>query len=615
MPGSFDRADTPSAQWALRSCQLLTDATDEEIANLACDLEWMRIGADELLFAKGDDSKSLALLVSGRLVVYDPSPPSGELEVWGQVLPGEFVGILSVLMGTSQPASCRAQRDSVLLRIPKERFLQVAHSSAGMMRGLNKLVLQRFREFTTGRKYRQTRLVVGVIPVSDGVSVDDLTCDLITEMRDFVSVLRVRDKDVEAVLGQAPQTIEFGSKLHSRLSRWLLEEESRHDVIVLQANLGDDNWTRLCVRQADTVLMVANAANDPTALPTYDRLRTPSEVGAADRRELLLVHPAHASRPQRTRRWLDVFPVDAHHQVRAGRRTDLRRVARFLTGNAVLLCLSGGAARAFAHIGVLRAMEQFSLPVDMVCGTSIGALIGGLRALDWHSERIRMSTRRVFVEHSIFDFTVPIVSTIKGRRYDRSLDEWFQGIDIEDLWLPFFCMSADLRTAEPLTHDRGSTAFAVRCSGSVPGLFPPVPSGARLLVDGAMLDNLPIERALRRMTGKSIAVSVIQSSQSGIWRQIANAQAPWRAAFDTMSVLRRQFIPPVLEIALQSIFMGTISAADKARSKVDVFIEPQVGRFGLLDASAIDRIIEIGYSEAQQAFAAWRSRDPDVHKL
>lgn len=615
MPELSDSVDVHAARVALRACPLLSDAVDADIAALAADVEWVRIGADELLFAKGDPGDSLTLVVSGRMVVYDPNAPSGELEVWGQVLPGEFVGILSVMMDSQRPASCRAQRDSVLLRIPKERFLAVAHDSIGTMRGLNHFLVKRFQEFVSGRRTRQSRLVVGLIPVSAGAPIDDLSRDLVTEMASFGAVLHLRDTDVQAVLGRDPRTIEFGSDLHARLSRWLLDQESRHDVIVLQASIGDDNWTRLCVRQADTVLMVARADEQPGSTPVYERLHSPSEAGASDRRELMLVHPAHAAAPHDTRRWLEALPVDMHHQVHRGRPTDLRRVARFLTGNAISLSLSGGASRAFAHVGVLRAMEELSIPVDMVCGSSLGALVGGLCALDWTSEEIRRATRKLFVEESIYDFTVPIVSTIKGKRYERYLDVWFQGTDIEDLWLPFFCISSDLCASEPIVHERGSAAFAIRCSGSVPGLFPPVPMGERLLVDGGMLDNLPAERALRRASGKSIAVSVIQGASHDRWAKIANARGPLQAARETMSVFRRQWIPPFMEVIMQSTFMTTISAADKIRAKVDLFIEPSLGQYGFLDASVIDEVVEVGYREGLKQLTAWRERDPSIATL
>lgn len=615
MPRASDRADTEKARSALRACPLLYDASAKDIAILAQDVGWVRIGADELLFDKGDIVDSLFALVSGRLVVYDPVSKTGELEVWGQVLPGEFVGILSVVRGTRRGASCRAQRDSVLLRIPRLRFLDVAQNSSGIMSGLNRLIVERFQGYISGNNYRQSRLVVGVVPVSANAPVARLCDELVTEMASFVSVLHVRDSDVQQRLGRDPRTVEFGSEAHGQLSNWLLEEESRHDVIVLQSQTGDDNWTRLCVRQADTVLLVGRATEQPASIPTYDRLFTPSEVGAADRRELLLVHADNASIPRGTRRWLEVFPIDMHHHIRAGQRADIRRVARFLTGNAVSVSLSGGAARAFAHVGVLRAMEEMQIPVDAICGTSMGALFAGLYALNWDSERIRGATRELFVEKSVYDFTVPIVGMISGRRYERHLASWFMDTNVEDLWRPFFCVSADLRSAEAVVHERGSVRQAVRCSGSVPGLFPPVTVGNRLLVDGGMLDNLPAERALQRSQGKSIAVSAIQGFGQDIWSRLTGASKPLQVARATMRPRRGQWLPPVMEISMQSMFMATISAAEKVRHKVDLFIEPPVAKYGFLDSSVIDTVVEVGYQEGKKRLAAWRERDPEVAKL
>ena len=142
-----------------------------------------------------------------------------------------------------------------------------------------------------------------------------------------------------------------------------------------------------------------------------------------------------------------------------------------LTGRAIGLVLGGGGARGLAHIGVVRAIEEAGVPIDLVGGTSAGAIIGGQVASGWDSARILAESRRVLVEDgSLNDFTLPLVALLRGNRYIRMLDKLYRERRIEDLPISFFCVSANLTRSTCMVHRSGLARRAWppvwRCPGS-----------------------------------------------------------------------------------------------------------------------------------------------------
>ena len=177
--------------------------------------------------------------------------------------------------------------------------------------------------------------------------------------------------------------------------------------------------------------------------------------------------------------------------LRAGNDDHVRRLARLASGHGVGLVLSGGGARGFAHLGALRALRESGVPVDAVGGCSMGAPLAGGIALDLGDAELIALAEQQF--HRLLDYTVPVVALLKGQRISKNIDENFGTFDIEDLWLPFYCVSTNLTTSRLKVHRRGPSAVAIRASVAIPGVLPPVPFDGDLLVDGGVLNNLPVQ--------------------------------------------------------------------------------------------------------------------------
>jgi len=307
--------------------------------------------------------------------------------------------------------------------------------------------------------------------------------------------------------------------------------------------------------------------------------------------------------------WLRGGSMTAVFHLRRGNSADLARLARILTGNAVGLVLGGGGARGFAHLGVLRALEELNVPIDMVGGTSMGAPIAGFVAQGSSSTEAVVRAREAY--HKIIDFTLPLVSLIAGKRISDSIKKQTGDWDIEDFWLPFFCVSTSLTTALPVVHRRGNSWRAILSSVSIPGILPPMPSNGELLVDGGVLNNLPVD-VMREMNPFGIVIAIDVVPPKGLgghadfgtgisgWRLLLNRLLPWRKSFP---------VPGMATILLQSMVAGSALKRQQILEQdlADVYLNIIVEGVGILQFDAQDRAALIGYDaviEPLRKFAA-----------
>ena len=197
--------------------------------------------------------------------------------------------------------------------------------------------------------------------------------------------------------------------------------------------------------------------------------------------------------------------------------------------------LGGGGARGFAHLGALRAFQEARIPIDIVGGTSMGAIVGAQYAMGYTLDHMIELNRRCFVHtNPISDYTIPLVSLIAGDRMSRTLKKMFGDARIEDQWLPYFCVATNLSRATIAVHQQGSLAFAVGTSIAVPGLAPPLIQNGDFLVDGGLLENVPVGVMRRVSQGRVFTVDVSKRVEFTTTRKPYGSLSGWR-------VLREQF--------------------------------------------------------------------------
>ena len=397
------------------------------LEELAKTVRWLTLPGGETLFRGGDPGESIYLVASGRLRVSD-----GALE--REAARGDCVGELALLTGERRSATVVAVRDTELAELTRADFDRVAERYPAAILDLARLVAARLLGAGDNRDVPPVS-TIALVPMPS-VNLNEIAIVIRDALSTIGSTLHVSAAR-ELVADEQART------------RWLNAQEFEHTFVLYEADEGLTSWTRCCIRQADRVLMFARP-DSPRAIP-----------GIPASSELVLIHRAA---PVGTDRW----PADAfacRHHVLEDSREDLERVVRHVTGHAVGLVLSGGGARAFAQIGVVRALGEAGVPIDRVGGTSIGAVLGAQIAArnDW---------RRLVELHRgrwRNDYTLPHLALLAGKRTRKGVEAWFGDTRIEDLWLPFFCVSTNLSSAEMVVHRQGVVRDAVRASMSVPG--------------------------------------------------------------------------------------------------------------------------------------------------
>jgi NTE family protein len=246
------------------------------------------------------------------------------------------------------------------------------------------------------------------------------------------------------------------------------------------------------------------------------------------------------------------------------------------------LVLSGGGARGFAHLGVIRALREARVPIDFVGGSSIGSIIAAGVAVGWSDDEMRMRYRRSFVDtNPVNDYTFPFVALTRGRKVSRLLQREYGDVLIEDLRRPYFCVSANLTAGRVLEHRDGPLAEALRASVAIPGVMPPVYRGDEVLVDGAAINNLPVD--------------IMQAHAPGL--VIGSDVSADRFVLGRNGTRRIN----IFQILMHSGMVNSVTSAAEQRRLADVLLKPPLANVDLLHWQAFDRAIEAGYLFARTA--------------
>ncbi len=323
--------------------------------------------------------------------------------------------------------------------------------------------------------------------------------------------------------------------------------------------------------------------------------------------ELVLLHAETTDRPRNTHKWLVRRRVHAHHHLRLNYREDLQRLIRRLTGSMVGLVLSGGGARAFAHIGAIRAIQEAGLPIDLVGGSSLGSIVAAAYALGWNYDTMVKAAATFFSPTTLFDYTLPLVAFTNSKKMTRILAHEFRDIQIEDLWLPYFCISTNLTRAKSVIHRQGPLWRSLRASCSLPGIFTPVVEKGELLVDGAILNNLPVDTMYKLCQGGPvIAVDVSAETDLTDDYHFSASLSGWQVLWSRLNPFLPEIkAPSIMDTLRRSTELNSIRQKQTNQALVDIFINPPVSQFGLTAFNAYETLIEMGYQAAKKAIKAW----------
>ncbi len=576
----------------------------DAIQFLAAQAILMQLNTGEALYSKGDVAESVYILVHGRLRV------SLNGILIGYISRYQPIGEMGVIAGEPRHSSTHAVRDSLLLKIDGKIFLDFIQTHATSMLDLTRLVINRSRNYYHQSHNPQHGLrediggTLAIIPASTAVSAIQLAEALTAHLHGWPDARLVTAAHVDQVFGERyAQTPLDESPADLRLREWLASLEELHKHVIYAATNEHDAWSTRCLHQADRILMLAEATRVPEKVPILDTLRDTLIAPI----ELVLLRSEGDPSPH-TLAWREETNARAHYFVHPWASQDISALARQISGQGVGLVLGGGGARGFAHIGLIRALEQLQIPIDIVGGTSMGAFVAALVACGFDSVEMAHIAHETFVARNYLnDYTVPKVSLIRGVRFHNRLMAVFGHRRIEELRRTYYCISTNLTTGGPMIHDRGTLATWVGTSMSVPGVAPPVAWHGDLLCDGGVVNNLPTDVMYNLERGIILASNV--SMNGDIRAPGAGLDEP-----DQMALLNwkgKVRIPNLSEILMRTATLASDTTIQMTSiMNADVYLRMPIEDIGMFDWDRLDELIERGYNYALEKLTPIRDTLP-----
>lgn len=553
-----------------------------------------------IVYREGEQANTMFFLVSGRLRV-SRRDRNGALLLYNEIRPGESVGEAGLILQQPRAADITALRDSTLAMLSRadfERLLEL--HPLPLNRVFSRAIYNHLRHASQVVERRHAQIFV-VVPLDPGVDAHAVALSL---TRAFGQVGRAHH-----VLPQADREHDPGTTGAWQGKDRYDELEEQYDFLIYEAHAQSVSWTRRAFRQADQVVFVCQPGT-PTGQGELEA-RLMAEPGfEMKRKHIVVLHPADARVPTAVAQWQHGRNYERVYPIRNGYLPDFARLARFLNGTAVGVVLGGGGARGFAHLGVLRALEQAGVVVDLIGGNSMGALLGAQYACEVPLEEIRERTVRFATGGE--RPTIPVISIVSGRRVERDLRRMFGERSVDQLWRPFFAAACNLSRACTTVQDSGPLWRAVLASNSPVGLFPPVLDNGDLLVDGAILENVPVAAMRsrlgtpleqRRGNGTIIAIDVDVRDYMGV--------DPSLQRLSVRSTLRSMFrwggssSPGITDILYRASHIGGLNQRSRTIAQADHYLEPPVTAFALMGYKRAEKIADVGYRYAVQEIQSW----------
>jgi NTE family protein len=581
------------------------------LETIQAEAEYIDLGPGETLIRQGDISNDVYFVLSGRLRALSESE-SGASKILGEIGRGETIGELAMFTGEPRSASIIALRNCSVVKVTRAVIEATISKQPQIALSMARIVIERFRRRERERPALVVPVNVCILPITPG-----------TDAAKFAESLRAAQAPSDmpvAVITPDDIAHRFGTEAESPVWRrfgavadFIGRIEAQRSAIYLAADGSDTAWTRFCLQHADEILLLADAERAPGLSDLEQRCfagKTPVSIA---RQTLVLLHKVAAKIPTGTAQWLDARHVTRHFHIRPEQPRDMRRLARIISGRAIGLVLAGGGAKGFAHVGVIRALEEAGIEVDYVGGTSIGAVMGMVLALGLDAGQIAAAVHKAFLLHPKGNITgdynfVPLVSLIKGLRAHGAMtaavrDAADADIDMEDTWKTFFVIASNFSTGSEAVLSRGSLTRNVIASYAIPGAMPPVFIDGNMMYDGGTFNNFPVDVMAQLGAGKIIGVDL--STDHG--RVFAIDRVP-----GTLALLRdrlrprakqRYRLPSVPETLLASSFITSISKQKTVRKFADLLFQPRVAGVGLLDWKRYDHVVAIGYNHAREVLA------------
>ncbi|KAJ5434700.1 Patatin/Phospholipase A2-related protein [Penicillium cf. griseofulvum] len=628
-------------------------------------LEWVQVSAGQVIYHQGDESDAIYLVLNGRLRSVLEGP-NGKITVIGEHGQGESVGELEVMTESTRPSTLHAIRETELAKFPGlfstvlPRNIPVSKLIAQRMRDLveHPLSEKGIEQGQAGGVQTATSTVnlrtVAILPVMAGVPVVEFGHRLLQALHQVGVTRGVTSLNQATILNHLGRHA-FSKMGKLKLSQYLADLEEKFGMVLYIADTNvNAPWTQTCIAQADSILLVGLAESSPR-IGEYERFLLGMKTTA--RKELVLLHAERYCAPGLTREWLKnrVWINGGHHHIQMAFRSttdpahqptkkfgtvlkqrvqilqaeiqkytsrraqqtplyspqtpfkgDFHRLARRLCGKSVGLVLGGGGARGISQVGVIKALEEAGIPIDIIGGTSIGSFIGALYARDadvvpMYGRAKKFSGRMGSMWRFALDLTYPTVSYTTGHEFNRGIFKTFGDSQIEDFWLEFYCNTTNISRSRIEYHSSGYVWRYVRASMTLAGLMPPICDEGSMLLDGGYIDNLTV--AHMKSLGADVIFAIDVGSIDDTTPQgFGDSLSGFWSVFNRWNPFSSLPNPPTLsEIQARLAYVSSFDNLERAKSTPGcLYMRPPIDPYGTLDFGKFDEIYKVGYAYGKE---------------
>lgn len=595
-----------SAKAALRP--VFGQITDEQWSALECSLEWVYVKGGDKIIRQGEPSDCIYFLLHGRLsaVFEDEDGSSRKL---GDIVQGQSVGEIGIFTKEPRTASVIAIRDAVLLKMSDEALHKAAALFPDMMFNVMNTVIKRATSQYTPKTLSPVRNIVFVARTNSqrfATFVEGVQKEIarhaqvhVVSQQEILSMCNITKADLEST----------DPLINGKIQQAIDDLEINNEYVLFTANEDEPAWVNKAIRQADIYYFIKDFDDDFELSPIEKIIFDEKFYFRLKEKHLVLLHEDGSKRPQNTRFFLEKRDVDLHHHVRMDRSSDIHRIARFIRGCTIGIACAGGGAKGMAHVGIIKTFLENGVPIDYFCGTSAGALAAAAAAMDMGNEEFVNCLYELAVESPTRRKNmniIPIISIMKGEDLDRCMHKYFGHVNIEDLWINFSCMASNMTKRKPVIIDRGPLDQAVRASIALPGVFPPVVRGNDLWVDGALINNLPINILQNNNIAIKIAVTLHKNKDNKLnYNKVPDS---WQYIINTVKGKKIK-TPKITSLMMESMLLASYSQYKDALKLADLHLHPPVDKVGLLQWHRYLELVRIGSEYADEVLSTPEAKE------
>ncbi|XP_044761139.1 neuropathy target esterase sws isoform X1 [Coccinella septempunctata] len=603
-------------------------------------LDWLFIESGRAIYRQDEESDSTYIVLSGRLrsVI---THKNGKKELVGEYGKGDLIGVVEMVTHTRRSTTVMAVRDTELAKLPEGLFnaikLRYPIVVTRLINLLGHRILGSWKTPSINisasptietRSAQNNFSTVAIIAASDDVPLVAFTYELYHCLHVIGPTLRLTSDVIKKTLGSSI----MDPNNEYRLTSWLAQQEDQHKICLYMCDHNVSAWTQRCIRQADCILIVGLGDNAPTLGKVEKEME---RLAMRTQKELVLLH-REGGKPSNTVVWRNMRSwVSSHHHILCPNRmfsrkslyrinelyskvcssepnvhSDFSRLARWLTGKSVGLVLGGGGARGAAHIGMIKAIQEAGIPIDMVGGVSIGAFMGAL----WCQERNITTMTQKAREWSkkmtqwwrqLLDLTYPVTSMFSGKDFNTTIRSAFGETYIEDLWLPYFTVTTDITSSGMRVHYHGSLWRYVRASMSLSGYMPPLcdPVDGHLLLDGGYTNNLPAD-IMRSLGANHILAVDVGSVDDQDLTNYGDDLSGWWLLWKRWNPFTEPVkVPNLPDIQSRLTYVSCVRQLEQVKnSDYCEYIRPPIDNYRTLQFGSFDEIKDVGYQYGKSYF-------------